>query len=252
MRNLYFRLGALLVLATTAACSPSIEEVQKQVRADLEKTYKSTDLKVASLALKKVDDDYEGSLQTNEKGGSFSYTVKVRYKDDRPETSILPTAKTAERKLLPILNEQQREFGRQIKALKINLITGSTYSGIVQTVPKIKTNYLTSRDQQTIGTHTFCKFDATAKREGTFDYKFRFDDESVRLWYEDYLSSLFTDDPYLRLMSSGIRAISERQYEVTALVTDKSCRDGCERVAVTNNVWLSEDRCEISFYTSVK
>ena len=252
MRNLYFRLGALLVLATTAACSPSIEEVQKQVRADLEKTYKSTNLKVASLALQKVDDDYEGSLQTNEKGGSFSYTVKVRYKDDRPETTILPTAETAERKLLPILNEQQRDFGRQVKVLEINRIAGSTFSGIVQTVPKTKTNKIATHEQQTIGTHTFCKFSATAKQAGTFDYKFRFDDESVRLWYEDYLSSGFTDNPYLRLMSSGIRAISEHQYEVTALVTDKSCRDGCERYAVTNNVWLSEDRCEISFYSSVK
>ena len=249
MRNLYFRLGALLVLATTAACSPSIEEVQKQVRADLEKTYKSTNLKVASLALKKVDDDYEGSLQTNEKGGSFSYTVKVRYKDDRPETTILPTAETAERKLLPILNEQQRDIELEIRALKITAVKDGKYFGDVENgavYPDKETKELGLFAGAKFWT-TVCKIEATAKSKDTFDYKFRFDDKNVRSSVANYLDYYFTDNAGLVLLDWDIRKISDRRYEGTYMFTGKFCGayydlPACESSSQKIDIWLSVDR----------
>jgi hypothetical protein len=267
MRNLYFRLGALLVLATTAACSPSIEEVQKQVRADLEKTYKSTNLKVASLALKKVDDDYEGSLQTNEKGGSFSYTVKVRYKDDRPETTILPTAETAERKLLPILNEQQRDYGLEIRALKINAVKDGKYFGDVENgaiYPDKETKELGLFAGAKYATK-FCKIEATAKSKDAFDYKFRFDEKSVRSSVDDYLEYYFTENSALVLVDYDIKKISDRRYEVTFIYNGKFCGayapggagydlpECPPPVSGTLDIWLSVDRadsqdvCSMSF-----
>jgi hypothetical protein len=254
MRNLYFRLGALLVLAMTAACSPSIEEVQKQVRADLEKTYKSTNLKVASLALKKVDDGYEGSLQTTEKAGSFSYTVKVRYKDDRPETAILPTAETAERKLLPILNEQQRDNRLEIRALKITAVKDGKYFGDVENgaiYPDAETrNSIFAGPKYAT---TFCEIEATPKSKDTFDHKFRFDEKSVRSSVDDYLSKYFIDSA-LVLLDWDIRKISDRRYEGTYMFTGKFCSDECETDSQKIDIWLSVDRvnaqdvCYISIY----
>ena len=256
MRNLYFRLGALLVLATTAACSPSIEEVQKQVRADLEKTYKSTNLKVASLALKEVDDGYEGSLQTNEKAGSFSYTVKVRYKDDRPETTILPTAKTAERKLLPILNEQQRDYinppmdiyGYEIRSLRIAAVKDGKYFGDVENgaiYPDKETkefSYFTGAKYAT----TFCKIEATAKSKDTFDYKFQFDEKSVQASVDDYLTYYFTDNAGLVLLDWDIRKISDYRYEGNYMITGKFCGTECESFSQKVDIYLSEHSCSIS------
>ena len=255
MRNLYFRLGALLALATTAACSPSIEEVQKQVRTDLEQTYKSTNLKVASLALKEVDNGYEGSLQTTEKGGSFSYTVKVRYKDDRLETSILPTAQTAERKLLPILNEQQRDsinppmdiYGYEIRSLKIATVKDGKYLGVVE-------NGAIYPDQETKNSifagpkyaTTFCKIEATAKSKDTFDFKFQFDEKSVRSSVDDYLSKYFIDGA-LVLLDTDIRKVSDYRYEGNYMFTGKFCGGECESFSQKFDIYLSEHSCSISF-----
>lgn len=201
--------SAFTLVALTSACGPSIEEVEKQVRTDLERDNKALNLRVNSLKLQKRDGVYEGSLLTTEKAGSFSYSVKVSKNEDRFESAALPTDKSVEHKLIALMNEKLAELERQVIKLDVTSKNRGNYYGHA-TVQKINHSNEYSRDPEYA--ETTCSFSGTLRSISNFSYKFSFSKRDVQQSVDNYMDRRLSDGRSVYGVETRISRVTADQY----------------------------------------